>query len=122
MRISDWSSDVCSSDLRTYHVELRATAASYMASVSWTYPADELIALQVAEAEAARAAPVAGAIALAALNFRYRIAGDKVEWRRVRAFDDTRTIFAEFGAEIASGNSPPAFLIRPRGRADTTQS
>src|SRR3546814_10202167 len=61
---------IINTDRRTYHVELRATAASYMASVSWTYPADELFALQVAEAEAARAAPVAGAIDLAALNFR----------------------------------------------------
>ena len=68
---------IINTDRRTYHVELRATAAAYMASVSWTYPADELIALQLAEAEAARVAPVAGAIDLAALNFRYRIAGDK---------------------------------------------
>src|SRR3546814_9747705 len=48
------SEPVINTDRRTYHVELRATAASYMASVSWTYPADELIALQVAEAEAAK--------------------------------------------------------------------
>src|SRR3546814_4968194 len=118
MRISDWSSDVCSSDLRTYHVELRATAPSYMASVSWTYPADELIALQVAEAEAARAAPVARAIDLAALNFRYRIAGDKVDWRPVRAFDDTRQLFIEFGADIASGDMPPLFVIGRSGEAE----
>src|SRR3546814_18482128 len=52
---------IINTDRRTYHVELRATAAAYMASVSWTYPADELIALQLAEAEAARVAPVAGA-------------------------------------------------------------
>src|SRR3546814_5256116 len=47
---------IINTDRRTYHVELRATAAAYMASVSWTYPADELIALQLAEAEAARVA------------------------------------------------------------------
>src|SRR3546814_12343045 len=89
-----------------------------MASVSWTYPADELIALQVAEAEAARAAPVAGAIDLAALNFRYRIAGDKVDWRPVRAFDDTRQLFIEFGADIASGDMPPLFVIGRSGEAE----
>src|SRR3546814_15106563 len=87
---------IINTDRRTYHVELRATAASYMASVSWTYPADELIALQVAEAEAARAAPVAGAIDLAALTFRYRIAGDKVDWRPVSAFAGPRPVSISF--------------------------
>src|SRR3546814_5373548 len=112
------SEPVINTDRRTYHVELRATAASYRASVSWTYPADELIALQVAEAEAARAAPVAGAIDLAALNFRYRIAGDKVDLRPVRAFDDTRQLFIEFGADIASGDMPPLFVIGRSGEAE----
>src|SRR3546814_2759304 len=97
MRISDWSSDVCSSDLpgeelialsagdtvrwvvgdttsgtggeqqvhvlvkpvapdletnlvittdrRAYHLEMESTKGTYMASVSWHYPHDELIAL-----------------------------------------------------------------------------
>jgi type IV secretory pathway VirB9-like protein len=31
---------VINTDRRTYHLELRATAATYMASVSWTYPQD----------------------------------------------------------------------------------
>jgi type IV secretion system protein VirB9 len=89
-----------------------------MASVSWTYPADELIALQAAESEASRLAPVAGAIDLASLNFRYRIAGDKVAWRPVRAFDDTRQLFIEFGADIASGDMPPLFVVGASGEAE----
>ena len=47
---------VINTDRRTYHVELRATAATYMASVSWTYPQDQLIALQARNAAAANAA------------------------------------------------------------------
>jgi type IV secretion system protein VirB9 len=109
---------VINTDRRTYHVELRATAATYMASVSWTYPADELIALQAAEADAARAAPVAGGIDLAALNFRYRIAGDKVAWRPVRAFDDTRQLFIEFGEGVETGDMPPLFVIGGSGEAE----
>src|SRR3546814_3590386 len=86
MRISDWSSDVCSSDLptranletnlvintdrRTYHLELRATPATYMAAVSWTYPQDQLIAIRKADAEAARVAPIASGINPTALDFR----------------------------------------------------
>lgn len=109
---------IINTDRRTYHVELRATAAAYMASVSWTYPADELIALQLAEAEAARVAPVAGAIDLAALNFRYRIAGDKAAWRPVRAFDDSRQLIIEFGEDIATGDMPPLFDIGGSGEAE----
>lgn len=109
---------VINTDRRTYHVELRATAAAYMASVSWTYPADELIALQAAEAEAARLAPVAGAIDLAALNFRYRIGGDKTAWRPVRAFDDGRQLFIEFGEDIATGDMPPLFVLGAKDEAE----
>src|SRR3546814_18044698 len=66
---------------RTYHLELSATNSTYMAAVSWTYPQDALIALRTAEAERDRTAPVAAGIDFSALNFRYRIAGDRPEWR-----------------------------------------
>ncbi len=64
---------VINTDRRTYHVELRATPATYMASVSWTYPRDQLIALRGANAAAAAITPVAAGLDLSALNFRYRI-------------------------------------------------
>ena len=48
---------VINTDRRTYHLELRANPSVYMASVSWTYPQDQLIALRQARAEADRAAP-----------------------------------------------------------------
>ena len=50
---------VINTDRRTYHLELRATPATYMASVSWTYPQDQLIALQGRNAAAARRSPAA---------------------------------------------------------------
>src|SRR3546814_7265229 len=50
---------VINTSRRTYHLELRATPATYMASVSWSYPEAELIALRAAEAERERIAPVA---------------------------------------------------------------
>lgn len=111
---------VINTDRRTYHVELRATASAYMASVSWTYPADELIALQMAEAEAetARLAPVATGLDLAALHFRYQISGDKVGWRPARAFDDGRQTFIEFADDIAVGEMPPLFLLGAKDSAE----
>lgn len=112
------SEPVINTDRRTYHVELRATPATYMASVSWTYPADELIGLRTAEAERAAAAPVAAGLDLAALNFRYRVSGDRVAWRPVRVFDDGRQTFVEFADGIASDEMPPIFALGEQGAAE----
>ncbi|OWR00377.1 P-type conjugative transfer protein TrbG [Sphingopyxis witflariensis] len=103
---------------RTYHIELRATPATYMPSVSWSYPEQELIALRAAEAERERAAPVAAGLDLAALNFRYRLSGDKPAWRPVRVFDDGRQLFIEFGEGIAVGDMPPLFALGANGEAE----
>ena len=109
---------VINTDRRTYHLELRATPATYMASVSWTYPQDQLIALRSANAAAASAAPVATGLDLAALNFRYRIEGDRAPWRPARAFDDGRQVFIEFPAGISQGEMPPLFVIGAAATAE----
>ena len=111
---------VINTDRRTYHLELRAAERTYMASVSWSYPQDELIALrrQNTEAEAARPAATADMPALDNLNFRYRIEGDRTAWRPVRAFDDGRQVFIEFPAGIAQGEMPPLWIIGATGSAE----
>lgn len=101
---------VINTNRRTYHLELSATTSTYMAAVSWTYPQDALIALRDAEAEAERTAPVAAGIDFSALNFDYRLSGDKPPWRPVRVFDDGRQVFIEFPASIATGDMPPLFV------------
>jgi type IV secretion system protein VirB9 len=67
---------IINTDRRTYHLELRATETTYMASVSWVYPQDQLIALRQQNAAAAASAPIATGVDINALNFRYRIEGD----------------------------------------------
>lgn len=109
---------VINTDRRTYHLELRATASTYMASVSWTYPQDQLIALRSANTAAAASAPVATGLDLAALNFRYRIEGDRVPWKPVRAFDDAAQVFIEFPAGISQGEMPPLFVTGAAGDAE----
>lgn len=108
---------VINTDRRTYHVELQANSDVYMASVSWTYPADELIALHIAqqEAVAAAAVPVADGFELESLNFDYRISGDRPDWRPVRVFDDGRRTLIEFAPSIAQGELPPLFLVGENG-------
>ncbi|MFA9200969.1 MAG: P-type conjugative transfer protein TrbG [Cypionkella sp.] len=109
---------VINTDRRTYHLELRATRATWMASVSWSYPADALIALQESQAAAAEAAPVADGIALDRLRFDYRITGDRPPWRPVRAYDDGRQVMIEFPAGIAHAEMPPLFVIGGGGAAE----
>ena len=109
---------VINTDRRTYHLELRATPSTYMASVSWTYPQDELIALHRAREAEARNAPIAAGIALNQLNFGYSFSGDKPEWRPVRAFDDGVRVYIEFPESIAQGEMPPLFVIGSGGSAE----
>ena len=108
---------VINTDRRTYHIELRANPAVYMASVSWTYPEDALIALKRAEEATAAAAPAAAGIDLAALDFGYRIEGAKVSWRPLRAFDDGTRVYIEFPEGAARGELPPLFLVDEKGEA-----
>jgi len=109
---------VINTDRRTYHVELRANARVYMASVSWFYPEDELIALRRAEAEAVRTAPIADGFTIENLNFDYRISGDKPDWRPLRVFDDGQRTLVEFPPDIAQGEMPPFFVIGEEGEAE----
>jgi len=109
---------VINTDRRTYHLELRAGVSTYMASVSWTYPHDALIALQGRNAAAAAAAPVAAGVDVSALNFRYRVDGDRAPWKPLRAFDDGRQVFIEFPAGISQGEMPPLFVTGAAGDAE----
>ena len=106
---------VINTDRRTYHLELRSTEKTYMASVSWQYPQDELIALRRQNAVAESAAPVDVGLDLARLNFRYAIEGDAAPWRPMRAFDDGRKVYIEFPAGISQGEMPPLFVTGSSG-------
>lgn len=102
---------IINTDRRTYHLELRATPATYVTSVAWRYPEDE--ARRAAELAAAAQGPPP----IAALNFSYRIAGDKPPWRPVRVFDDGRQTVIEFPGGVAQSEMPPLFVGGPDGKA-----
>ena len=109
---------VINTDRRTYHLELRSAEKTYMASVSWAYPQDQLIALRRQNAAADQAAPIASGVDIGALNFRYRIEGDDPAWRPLRAFDDGRQVFIEFPSGIGQGEMPPLWVIGTEGGAE----
>ncbi len=109
---------VITTDRRSYHINLTATSRTAMASLSWTYPADQLIALRRAAEQSAAAAPVAEGLSVDSLRFNYAVSGDQPAWRPLRAFDDGRQTFIEFPASIAVGEAPPFFIIGPTGEAE----
>lgn len=113
---------VINTDRRTYYLELRASAATYMASVAWTYPQGSLVAL--ARPTTAQAAPPPAAPSpppppsVAAFRFDYRISGDRVAWRPQQVFDDGQKVYLIFPANVAANELPPLFLIDEAGRAE----
>jgi type IV secretion system protein TrbG len=109
---------VINTDRRTYHVELRSTEKTYMASVSWAYAQDQLIALRRQNAAAVAGTSVASGVDINALNFRYKIEGDSPPWRPLRAFDDGRQVFIAFPTGIGQGEMPPLWVIGPAGGAE----
>lgn len=109
---------IINTDKRTYHVELRSTEKTYMASVSWAYAQDQLIALRRQNAAAVAGTAVASGVDINALNFRYKIEGDSPPWRPLRAFDDGRQVFIAFPTGIGQGEMPPLWVIGPAGGAE----
>ncbi|MBO0712032.1 MAG: P-type conjugative transfer protein TrbG [Acetobacteraceae bacterium] len=106
---------IINTDRRTYHLELHSDEKTYMASVSWAYPRDQLVALRQRNAAADAASPVATGVDINTLNFRYRIEGDNPAWRPRRAFDDGRQVFIEFPSGISQGELPPLWVIGAEG-------
>lgn len=100
---------------RTYLIELTSTKQTWMASVSWDYPKDDMLALQRRAASAQAAAPVDVGLALEQLRFRYAISGSNPPWKPLRAFDDSRKVYIQFPAGIAQGELPPLFVIGSEG-------
>jgi type IV secretion system protein VirB9 len=105
---------VIATDRRTYHLEMRSSEKTYMASVSWTYPADELIALKKrrAEADVAGTTVADTGVNIEQIKFRYRIEGD-APWKPLRVFDDGAKVYIQFPSGLAQSEAPPLFVIGP---------
>lgn len=106
---------VITTSRRTYLLELTSTEKAWMASVSWDYPKDRMLALQ-RQAQAAQAtAPADTGLSLENIRFRYAISGSNPPWKPVRAFDDGEKVYIQFPTGIAQGELPPLFVIGAQG-------
>ena len=102
-------------DRRSYLLELRSYADTYMAAVVWRYPEDELarVGAQASELAAAQksASPVVG---IEALNFNYTIQPVKgaPAWTPIQCFDDGRKTFVRFPPAMLVREAPALFVLR----------
>ena len=106
---------VVTTNRRTYLIELTSTEKAWMASVSWDYPKDRMLALQRQSQAAQVAAPVDAGLSLEKIRFRYAISGSNPSWKPLRAFDDGEKVYIQFPGGIAQGELPPLFVIGARG-------
>lgn len=106
---------VITTNRRTYLLELASTPQAWMASASWDYPRDRMLALQRQAQQAQATAPVETGMTLEQIKFRYAISGDSPSWKPVRAFDDGERVYIQFPGGIAQGELPPLFVIGPQG-------
>ena len=106
---------VITTSRRTYLLELTSTDKAWMASVSWDYPKDRMLALQRQAQAASAAAPVDAGLSLENIRFRYAISGSNPSWKPLRAFDDGEKVYIQFPAGIAQGELPPLFVIGAQG-------
>lgn len=98
-------------DRRTYHLELRASAKTWQAQVSWRYPTTELVLV------AAIPTVIAPALDLERVNRGYRIQGDHPAWRPVAVFDDGQRVYVEFGPGVALDDLPPLYRLGADGKS-----
>lgn len=106
---------VITTSRRTYLLELTSTEKAWMASVSWDYPKDRMLALQRQAQTASAAAPVDTGLSLEKIRFRYAVSGSNPPWKPLRAFDDGEKVYIQFPAGIAQGELPPLFVIGAQG-------
>jgi type IV secretion system protein TrbG len=108
---------VITTNRRSYLLELSSTPQAWMASVSWDYPKDRMLALQKQGRDAQAAAPVESGLSLEQIRFRYAVTGDSPPWKPLRAFDDGQRVYIQFPAGISQGELPPLFVIGAKGDA-----
>ncbi|NQE65350.1 P-type conjugative transfer protein TrbG [Caulobacter sp. RHG1] len=100
-------------DRRTYHLELRASARTWLSQVAWVYPPPPIV-LVAAPPTPANRPPTEPSERR--INIGYKIEGTHPPWRPIRVFDDGRKVFVAFGPGIDVSDLPPLYRLGPDGK------
>lgn len=100
---------------RTYYLDLKSFADTYMAAVSWRYPHDAIKSLVKTRPNKGRFTKASFKTADALpkadeMRFDYVIKGDTPNWRPTRVFDDGKKVFIQFPEGLAVSEAPPLFV------------
>ena len=100
---------------RTYYLDLKSFADTYMAAVSWRYPHDSIRQIKSRILDEPRVTQASFTKANLdfdpeELRFDYSIKGDTPIWRPTRVFDDGQKIYIEFPEGLAVSEAPPLFI------------
>ena len=104
---------------RTYYLDLKSFADTYMAAVSWRYPHDaikRIVKPKKARVQKASFQKANAKVKPEDLRFDYVIKGDNPNWRPTRVFDDGKKIFIQFPRELAVSEAPPLFVTDRKGK------
>ena len=106
---------VIMTDRRVYHIDLKSTSGAAMAAVAWRYPIGmtQRSSLPPSPPPPAAAPPPAPMFTPETLNLRYRIDGDKPDWRPLSAFDDGKQVYIEMPDNLIE--APPLYVIGDEG-------
>jgi len=109
---------VITSTKRTYYLDLKSFADTYMAAVSWRYPHDVIKAMgktrppvQKTSFKTADLMPKPED-----MRFNYVIKGDSPTWRPTRVFDDGQKTYIQFPKALAVAEAPPLFVTDKKGK------
>lgn len=100
---------------RAYYLELTAFRQTYLAAVSWRYPAGSLPRREAVPAAARAAEAPLDGLQPEQLRFRYEISGDSPHWRPERVFDDGSKVYIQFPGRLDQGEAPPLFVVGQGG-------
>lgn len=111
---------IITSTRRTYYLDLKSFADTYMAAVSWRYPHDAIRNIRKSSPETplgtkASYERIDANLSPDDLRFEYVIKGDNPHWRPTRVFDDGSKVFIEFPEGLAVSQAPPLFVTDGKG-------
>jgi type IV secretion system protein VirB9 len=101
---------VVTTDRRVYTILLKAARKEWMPFISFHYPDDDekALALQLAQRQKAEySSTLSNGMNVANLDFGFRIGGDNVPWKPIRAYSDGAKTYIEFAS---LGNEAPALV------------
>ncbi|ACF47345.1 P-type conjugative transfer protein TrbG (plasmid) [Prosthecochloris aestuarii DSM 271] len=106
---------IVTTDRRTYHIELHSYRETYMASVAWSYPHDDLRE-QISQIRSTTDPQVD----ISKLNFDYTVRvknGRQPAWLPVKVFDDGTKTFIQFSRDMLVREAPALFVLGEEGSA-----